>query len=1355
MLNFLRAVGRAVFSRTALAVLLLVAGALALWFFGPLLSFGGMQPMESVTMRVTVIALLVALAFFLLLRWPVTIVGVVALSLLIWHAGPLFAVGPARPLAPGWTRGVIIGAIWLVYTAYGAYRLYQALQADDDLVQRLLHPSGGKQKDDIAKEQIKTLAGIVQRGVAQLRQMRVGTGWRRVFEGPRYLYELPWYLIMGVPGAGKTTALLNSGLKFPMADQMGAASAQVALASDTGTVNSDWWFTNDAVLIDTAGRYTAPHDGLSSRTPQGGKESSPDAEADSDRLNKAEWLGYLALLRKHRPRAPINGVLLALDVRDLVEPDPVARTRQAAALRARLAELRQGLGVRFPVYLLVTKCDSLIGFREYFSSLTGEGRSQVWGFTLPWQDDREVRAALQARRRRAQDQERAPGSSALSAALVGELEALRLRIEDGLPARLQEEFDVRRRQVLYALPQEFGGIAAALVQMIEEVFLDSRYDATELVHSLRGVYFTSARQAEQTLTAEPRTLAARLARALGQPESAVSTAAGNRSFFVHDVLSRVVFPEAHLVRPNLRWEFRFRLLRSMGHAIALMLFAWLAGSLVLSHDNNREYLADIDSKAGALMQRLKTLSKGFMMEEVPAILSTAQDLPMHHGLDPEHPAGAYRYGLYSAPPVFDAAASTYARLQDALLLPQVVQRTESALSQAVSRQDAEAVYGTLRVYLMLHDKAKFDAAEFRNWVLRDAQSGEGARLFGERTPVLEHLEAMFSGSRVVQSPSVPNQALIQRAREFLDRSSQTSRLYARSKLAMLSDAPPDFNLLRAVGPQAGTVFARASGQSLEKGVPGLFTYEGYHGLFAKHLPAIAAAAQAEDAWVMGTERTSPSTVIDAAARRAGTAPLMEDIRREYLSEYAQAWADFLDDVRPVTGSTLAFDLNVLRQYAAPDSPLSRLARAAVRETSLTRPIDGVADEDKGLLDKVGAQLDKQSSGLKRQFGLGDEARLERQLVDSRFSALREVVTGQPDSGLRNMSPGAASAPRSGLDGVSSLINEFYTLLVVADTAINTNAVPAASADAGAKLRVEGSKLPAPFREVLLALADAGSGKVAEGAAGILRAQAQTQMDRLLALMSAQVTDFCRRAIEGRYPVAAVRDEINVDDFDRFFSAGGVADEYFNKYLGSFVDATSRPWRYKSPDSANQMVPIEIAGNAASPATTGPTLTGELLKLLAQHGTNPDVFARIAQVRDVFFRDSGAKKLSWKLDAKVVELDPSITELVINLDGQGQRYAHGPVQAIPVVWPGPRAGTIAELIATPRISAESSTIGAAGPWAMNRLIERGRVIDSATSGRASVEFAFDGRHAVLELNSASGPNPLTSDLLRNFKCPGRV
>ena len=1323
-------------SRQFLAFVALVIAALMIWFVGPFVSFGGLRPLAGVGMRVIVIVLLLAGVLLWLADLPTGFAFVALLCLLIWYASPLLAVGQAKPFAPESARIIAIAVVIALSVAYWVFRLLQKIHSEPAYLDRLFQ-FGQAKTPSLAAARMKDVSTAFNGALARLRSMRTGArGPGRLFQGKRYLYELPWFIALGSNASGKTTALLRAGLTFPVSGQMQRA----AHGFMERTRNVDWWLGNEAVLIDTAGYYTrhgtsqaelpavaepvpANVAGRDNSTTENSGERNPDAKssvsqsrastfasmhpnaADLRRAtDEAEWQGFLGLLRSHRPRAPINGALLTIDLAQLTSEDPSARMAEAAALRARLTELRESLGIRFPVYLLITKMDQLSGFSEYFGSLSAEARAQTWGFTLPYGQETIANEGVQAR-------------------CNEELRLLAARLADGVNTRLQDEHDTRRRQKLAALSEEFGALRAPLGELIEQLFLDSRYDDTQLHATLRGVYFASTTQPGERVIADRQSIVQRLAAAFRNADAATHHTAqrvGNESYFLHDLLTKVVFPEAHLVRPNLRWEFRFRLVRLIGHALALLVFVWLAIGLRVSFNNNSSYLDAIERKTLALTAKVTQLYSQPTPEAVPDTLADARYLGSHPGLDLSDPDSDYRFGLYTAQGVAVESRHTYDALEDSLLLPQLVKRMETVLSAAIVNRDAKVSYGTLRVYLMLQDKANFNADELKAWVLDDWEKTDSAAVFGGRASMIDHVQQLFSGSRVVQSPFVRNDALIQQARSFLDSSNATERLYERAKAAMQKEAPDEFTLLRAVGPQAGTVFTRVSGAPLSRGVPGIFTFDGYRNLFDKRLPEFVQVARDDDAWVMGRSllgNAQKKTLEAVSSATDVDDPLTEAIRRQYLSEYAQQWDAFLGDIRTVSGTSLAFDLQVLRSFAAPDSPIARLARAAVHETTLAQPVTAV---DGSLLQKATGQIAQKADTA---LGVRAEERTERELVDSRFAALREVVTGSTDAQATAPAgaPGAASvspqAGRTGLDGVATILNDYYTALTVADNALTNNSMPPAS-DVAAKLKMTAGTMPAPFHHVLLQLAQQGSQEVNHGIGQLLSRQ-----------MQAVVGDACRLTIEGNYPFSpdSARD-VSVDDFTRVFAQGGVIDDFFTKTLSPFVDTSAKPWRYRTLPGATDAV----------------------------QGPNLEPFEHAKAIRDVFFGNSGQKQLTWKANLEVPELDPTVTGVTIDIDGQVLLYQHGPVSPFAVAWPGPRGGVHAEITANPRIRPDTSTISADGPWALMRLTQKGKVLETATSGRTRVAFNFDGRKAVLDIVGAgSVANPLTSDVLKTFHCPSSM
>src|SRR3954453_7870159 len=275
-------------------------------------------------------------------------VGISSLASLVYLGGPLIAFGEYHPLENYIVRQIAILLLFSAAAGAGGFKFWQRRKKSKEIAEGIAN-EGKKEDSDgvVLKERMKD-------ALTTLKTASAGKG--------DFLYDLPWYVIIGPPGAGKTTALVNSGLKFPLS--RGAKPA--AIAGVGGTRYCDWWFPEEAVLIDTAGRYT-----------------TQDSDAKTD---KKSWFEFLDLLKKNRPRQPINGVMVAISIGDLLTLGPAEIQAHADAIRARLLELHERLKVDFPVYVLFTKTDLVAGFVEFFANLNEQARQQVWGATFQTAD---------------------------------------------------------------------------------------------------------------------------------------------------------------------------------------------------------------------------------------------------------------------------------------------------------------------------------------------------------------------------------------------------------------------------------------------------------------------------------------------------------------------------------------------------------------------------------------------------------------------------------------------------------------------------------------------------------------------------------------------------------------------------------------------------------------------------------------------------------------------------------------------------------------------------------------------------------------------------------------------------------
>jgi hypothetical protein len=314
------------------------------------------------------------------------------------------------------------------------------------------------------------------------------------------LYSVPWYVLVGEPGSGKTEAIRHCNVGFPpgLQDQLQGAG---------GTLNMNWWFTNQAIILDTAGRLMF-------------EEVAPGTTN--------EWQEFLKLLKTNRPNCPINGMLLVIPVDTLIKDSADQIEKKAGKIAQQFDQIQRTLGVRFPVFVIITKCDLLNGFREFFDDLNDpQLQHQIMGWSNPAPLDEKFDPA----------------------AVTNHLEAVKGRLINRRSHLLLDPVnteDPQARRVdqvdaLYALPDSLTKIAPRLRRYLEMIFVAGEWSPKPLF--LRGIYFTSSMTEGSALDAE-------LAEVLGVPVDSLPEGRvwrRDRAYFLRDLFLEKVFREKGLV----------------------------------------------------------------------------------------------------------------------------------------------------------------------------------------------------------------------------------------------------------------------------------------------------------------------------------------------------------------------------------------------------------------------------------------------------------------------------------------------------------------------------------------------------------------------------------------------------------------------------------------------------------------------------------------------------------------------------------------------------------------------------------------------------------------------------------------
>ena len=838
------------------------------------------------------------------MRWCATLVGVQMLCGIVWVLGPLV---PA--LEPWPARLAILMGLLLVWAVANFLLDWRRTQQEVALAQGVA--SG-------ASEEAAAVGAKLTTALARMREAKGRRG---------YLYEQPWYAIIGPPGAGKTTALLNAGLTFPLTNELGPG----AVAGVGGTRLCDWWFTEDAVLIDTAGRYT-----------------TQDSDSTVDR---AGWEAFLSLLRKTRPRQPLNGVIVAIALSDVATEQTSLLDTHARAIRARIDELEARLGVRIPVYVLFTKADLLIGFSEFFADLNRAGREQIWGTTFPL-----------------------AGPADLSAGLRPLLDRLSRRVFQ----RLDDEADPDRRALIVGFPPQLASVLPRLQAFVAGAFGPDKAGKTPF---LRGVYLTSGTQEGTPIDR----LVGTMSRSFGldQRRAARLRPEAGRSYFLAGLLRDVVFREAMLVVHRPGAERRRRVVRMAGFAACAV--AALAGAGVLWTERAASQAA-IDRSEQALAA-LRPVTKDVPLDPV-ADADFTRILPWLDAVAAKPEAAARDLvGFSQGAKLAAANQGQYHHALAFALFPRLIWRVETQMRGALDQPDL--LYEATRIYLMLGGGGTLDRGLVREWFARDWDASLPAEA---RTALERHLAALLEEPLPRIDLDGP---LVAQARGIIGRVPLAQRAWSRLKPLAAANVPP-WRPSEALGPAGVTLFVRLSGRGLEEGIPGLFTAEGFRTAVLPALPRVAQQAAAES-WVIGGPIAA-----DSPARRT----LEADIVGLYATEYAALWDAMFSDLDPAPPRTLTQAAQDLYILASAHSPIRTLLASAAGQLAPG------AGAPAGPLSLAMGLVDARYKPVRALFGTGGAAPID--LVMRPLGDLQQQLAKLAATTTRPTAPDPGQDPAAAL-----------------------------------------------------------------------------------------------------------------------------------------------------------------------------------------------------------------------------------------------------------------------------------------------------------------------------------------------------
>jgi type VI secretion system protein ImpL len=839
---------------------------------------------------------------FLTNRTTLMVLGCLAFTAFLFLAAALFQVPTTWVFAVLACVAIAAGVAWWLRR-----RKHEAAAASFGTMLDQQVQSTGK-SEGIARQENEAIRKRMVEAIGTIKTSKLGQ-----LSGDAALYELPWYMVIGNPAAGKSTAIANSGLQFPFADSK-------IIQGVGGTRNCDWFFTTDGILLDTAGRYSVVED------------------------DRGEWFGFLALLKKHRKRAPINGIIIAVSVAELTGNRPEFAINLAKNLRQRVQELTEKLEVHAPVYVMFTKADLVSGFNEFFRQSEGSERDRVWGATLPYQP----------------------------AGKQNVLEFFDSRFDelyDGLKDLSLANMSINRSEALapgvFTFPLEFSSIKAPLRAFIATLFEENPFQFKPV---FRGFYFTSALQEGESISSSSERVARRFDL---QARAEAPVATGNQhGYFLLNLFRQVIFADRDLVAQYAsasKIRNRYITFFAATALVGLALGAWS-----WSYVSNRQLVANVQAdldQAIKLQDKKVDLASRFealevIQDRIEQLESFKKSRPLQLGmglyqgdllerkLREEYFSGVKEVMLKPVGQTLEAFLTEMnngaAQLQATSVTPgstpaAVATTTDGATvnnSAAMQFKDAspanvEDGYNALKTYLMLTDKSHAEASHLNDQLSRFWRVWlDGNRGNMPREQMIRSAERMIAFYLAqINDPSWPaidsRLALVDQSRDSLRRvvhgMPARERVYADIKARSATQYAP-MTVAGIVGEQDKELMLGSYA------VPGTFTRQAWEGYIQNAIKDAANKETKTTDWVLKTGGKDDLTLEGSPEQ------IQKALVEMYKNDYAKQWQKFIQGVRIKDLGNFDVAAAAMNRLGDPQiSPMQKLMTTIYEQTSWDNP----------------------------------------------------------------------------------------------------------------------------------------------------------------------------------------------------------------------------------------------------------------------------------------------------------------------------------------------------------------------------------------------------------------------------------